>query len=429
MFAPFRVRSFRFQWGADLAMSWASEMEVLILGWYVLVESGSVSLLAVFGALQYAGSLVSPLFGVAGDRLGYAQIFWASRAIHAALAAVILVMAWTGALSPPAVLAVAAMAGMLRPSDMVMRYAVTARILPPGQLMGGLGIARITSDSARIAGALAGAATVTAFGMVWAYAAIVCLYSLSALLTMAIRVDPAPDVLPGEKVGSSSDRLDTSGGRLDTSGGRLDTSTWNDLRSGFAYLGGKPVLLGAFGLAFLVNLLAFPFFLGLLPYVARHHYAVGQEGLSTMAASFAVGGLLGSILVGSNRLPRSAARVMIVAAMVWFTADLLFAFNRDFGFGIALLIAAGLASSVCLTPLAAVMLRSTDLEFRGRVMGMRMLAIWGLPLGLLCAGPLIEAFGFRLTAACYAILGGFLCLAIAVRWRKHLWSRSAVANL
>ena len=40
--APFRVRSFRFQWPGDLATSWAFEMETLILGWYVLVETGSV---------------------------------------------------------------------------------------------------------------------------------------------------------------------------------------------------------------------------------------------------------------------------------------------------------------------------------------------------------------------------------------------------
>jgi hypothetical protein len=31
--APFTVRSFRFQWPADLLISWAFEMEMLILGW------------------------------------------------------------------------------------------------------------------------------------------------------------------------------------------------------------------------------------------------------------------------------------------------------------------------------------------------------------------------------------------------------------
>ena len=38
--APFQVRSFRYQWLADLLTSWAIEMEVLILGWFILVETG-----------------------------------------------------------------------------------------------------------------------------------------------------------------------------------------------------------------------------------------------------------------------------------------------------------------------------------------------------------------------------------------------------
>jgi len=407
MLAPFRARGFRFQWGGDLAMSWAAEMEVLILGWYVLVESNSVALLAVFGALQYAGSLVAPLFGVAGDRLGYARLFWTTRAFYGALALGILVMAWNEALSPTAVLIVASLAGLVRPSDMVMRYAVIARVLPADQLMGGLGIARITSDSARIAGAIAGAGTVAAYGMVGAYAAIVLLYTLSFLLTMAIQVNPRTS---------------------DKAIGAPKPSAWKDLRSAFAYVGGNPVLLGAFGLAFLVNLLAFPLFLGLLPFIAREHYGLDQDGLSTLAASFAVGGLFGSILVGSNRIPFGASRTMIVAALLWFAADLLFAFNRNLAFGIALLILAGLASVVCLTPLAAVMLRLTDPAFRGRVMGMRMLAIWGLPLGLLCSGPLIASFGFSLTALAYSLLGLGCSLAIALVWREQLWSRQALAN-
>ena len=34
--APFRIRSYRFQWPADLLTSWGIEMENLVLGWYIL---------------------------------------------------------------------------------------------------------------------------------------------------------------------------------------------------------------------------------------------------------------------------------------------------------------------------------------------------------------------------------------------------------
>ena len=57
--APFRIRNYRFQWPADLLTSWAFEMEMIILGWYVLVETGSVLLLTVFASLGYIGTLVA----------------------------------------------------------------------------------------------------------------------------------------------------------------------------------------------------------------------------------------------------------------------------------------------------------------------------------------------------------------------------------
>ena len=46
-------------------------MELLILGWYILTVTGSVLLLTVYGSLQYVGTLIAPMFGLAGDRLGH----------------------------------------------------------------------------------------------------------------------------------------------------------------------------------------------------------------------------------------------------------------------------------------------------------------------------------------------------------------------
>ena len=77
---------------------------------------------------------------------------------------------------------------------------------------------------------------------------------------------------------------------------------------------------------------------------------------------------------------------------------------------------------------AAIMLRGADESMRGRVMGVRMLAIWGLPLGLVAAGPLIEHISYSLTVLLYCGGGLLATLAIGYRWRHALWLRSAAAN-
>ena len=51
-FAPFQVRPFRCQFAADLLTCWGMEMEIIVLGWYVMVETQSVLLLTLYGALQ-----------------------------------------------------------------------------------------------------------------------------------------------------------------------------------------------------------------------------------------------------------------------------------------------------------------------------------------------------------------------------------------
>jgi predicted MFS family arabinose efflux permease len=378
-------------------------MEALILGWYILVETGSVESLVLFASLAWLGSLFSPFFGIAGDRLGFRTLLYATRATYAVFALVLTVLALTHALKPWHVFSIAALAGMVRPSDMMLRQVLVAQTMQPHLLMGALAVARTTGDTARIAGALAGTASVALIGMGPAYAIVTALYVASFTLSLGV-------------AGAAPAR------------GTSATKTLAGLKAAVGYVWRMPEQLGAFSIAFLVNLLAFPFFLGLLPYVAKDVYAIGQTGLGYLAASWASGALVGSLVVGGGRMRLAAGRVMLVSGVVWFLAILLFGQTHTLSLGLALLFAAGVAQSFCMTPLAAVMLRSASDEMRGRVMGMRMLAVWGLPLGLLIAGPVIQHFGYTATTVIYSTLGLAATFATAWRWRGALWSASAPAN-
>ena len=189
-----------------------------------------------------------------------------------------------------------------------------------------------------------------------------------------------------------------------------------------------PDQLGAFSVAFLVNLLAYPFMLTLLPYAAKDVYQAGQVGLGYLAAAFSTGALAGSLAVGAGRLRLRAGRVMLANCAAWFVAILVFGQTKFLPLGFALLFVAGFVQSFCLTPLAAIMPRGASEDMRARVMGMRMLAIWGLPLGLLVAGPLIARIGYSACALAYAGLGLAATAAIGWRWKRALWDRSAPAN-
>ncbi|HQT79946.1 MAG TPA: MFS transporter [Rhodopila sp.] len=402
--APFTVRSFRFQWPADLLTSWATEMEILILGWYILAETGSVLLLTLYGALQYAGTLIAPLFGLAGDRLGHRNVLCAMRAAYAVLATLITVLAGLHLLPAWAVFAIAGVAGMIKPSDLAMRNALVAETMPPDRLMAAMGVARTTTDSARIVGALAGAGLFAWLGMAPAYACVTAFYVGGFGLTLGV------------------------GARHPAGGAMARVSFWRDLRDGMSYVWDTPESLAAMWLAFLVNLTAYPMTLGLLPYVARDVYHVDQTGLGTLSASFAVGALAGSIGISLAGRSIRPARMMVIYTVAWYAMLLGFVHMPGIDSGRIALVLAGFMQSLSMVPMAVMLLHSAGAKFRGRVMGVRMLAVYGLPIGLLAAGWLIERFGFVTTTSVYCLVGLALTVAIALRWRHALWPLDAPAN-
>ncbi|WP_338150978.1 MFS transporter [Neoroseomonas soli] len=406
--APFRQRSFRFQWPADLATSWAFEMETLILAWFVLTETGSVVWLTVFGSLQFVGTLISPMFGVAGDRIGHRRVLFAMRAAYAVLAGILAALALTGTLGIAAVFVIALLSGLVRPSDIGMRNALVGATMPAAYLMGAMGIERMSADTARVVGALTGAALVAVLGVGQAYLVVTGLYMLSLVLMLGV----------------AEGQLHAGAAAAGSAAGRV----WRDLMEGAAYVRGTPPLLAAMCLAFLANLLAYPLTGGLLPHVARNIYGMDQTGLGTLMACFAFGALAGSLILSARGPLFPPARTMLAAAAIWFALLIAFARVESAGTGMVLLALTGFVQSFCMVPMSVMLLRVSRDALRGRVMGLRMLAIYGLPVGLLGAGPLIGWTGFAETAVLYAGVGLACTLAIAWHWRGHLLPREAQAN-
>jgi hypothetical protein len=281
--------------------------------------------------------------------------------------------------------------------------------MPANLMVGAISVSRTTMDTARIAGALSGTGLFAAFGIGPAYMVIVGLYLIATALSLCV-VAPA-------KPHSSVHAAD----------GTEMHSPLRDLREGLAYVWGMPRMRAALWVAFITNVTAYPMTNGLLPYIARDIYGADQTGLGYLSASFAVGSLIGSMtlsLAGGVRV----ARLLIGTSIIWYAMPLVFAQIKTLSAAMACLMFAGISQSMTMISIAVILMRSASGHFRGRVMGVRMMVIYGLPLGLLAAGSLINLFGFAATATLYAATGLMLMLAIAMHWRDDLWPLHAAAN-
>ncbi|HEX2326727.1 MAG TPA: MFS transporter [Chloroflexota bacterium] len=413
MLESLRIRSFRYQWGADLFATWAAEMETLLLGWYVLVDTGSPFLVGLVGALRFGGLLLAPLYGVVADQVDRRRLLLALRVAQGAQAGAFAALAFSGSLQPWHAFALSGLGGLVRNGENVVRQSLIADSVPQGALLNAMGLSRTTMDGAKMAGTLAGAALLSRLGMGGAYLAVTACYLLSAVLLLRIRLAPRPERAVGA-------------GRAGRTAGALA-----DLRSGVAYMRLSPTIVAIMFLAFLVNLTVFPLTNGLMPVVARDVFGGGPEVLALLLSTAAVGALVGSLALVALPRVRRPERIMLLSIVSWHLLLLAFAgaaavagprlaggggAGPAMGLVLLVLLGYGASTSGSMVTMSAVLLSTAGAAFRGRVMGVRMMAVYGLPLGLLLGGWLSERVGVLSALALLGLCGLALSTGAALRW-------------
>jgi len=396
----FEVRSYRFQWPADICANWAFEMETLILGWYILVETQSVFWLTAFGSLQFIGTLIAPWLGVLGDRLGRKVVLCSMRAIFTFIALAVMIIAFLEQLTPYHILVLSLLNGMLRPSDMVMRQALVGDTVPESSLANALGLTRISVEAARFFGALVGAGIFAVLGIKYAFVLITGVYFFAFLLSLGVT-----SVHYNEATAKSA---------------KSSNSQWKDFKDGLAYIWSMPTVLAIMWLAFLVNLTAFPIIRGLLPYVAKEIYLINEVGLGNMVASFSVGALIGSTIIALAGKRTHSTKFMLTNIILWYVMLVLFAYIKTEINGLIALFVMGIVHALGMVSMSVILIRQLGKHIRGRVIGIRTLAIYGVPIGLMGTGYLIDVIGFQGTVNLYVTVGIILTAMIWFRWRQAL---------
>ena len=400
----FSIRSFRFQWPADLLASWGYEMEALILGWYIFTTTDSVLMLTAFGALRFLGSLLSPWFGVAGDRWGSRKMMCIIRFSVLLLASCIAIFEFSDLLSIYLVFGLATMSGLIQPSDIVLRNSLIGDSIPKELFMKATSFSRISQDSARIFGALMGAGLFSWLGLGLAYIFVVIVYTGSLLFTLGVsRAHP---------------RADKAANKMESS---AQPGLFSEMKDGLSYIWNSPGVLAIICLAFLANLTAFPITHGLMPFIAKDILSLDENGLGQLLAAFSFGAVSGALILAATPSQNYSSRLMLINLVMWYLILAVFSFVTIKLDALVVLFFVGVAHSLAMTSMSVALLAFTNEMVRGRVMGVRVLAIYGVPLGLLASGFLIEYFGYNIFMAIYIIFGIALTIIIGIKWRRELW--------
>lgn len=231
--------------------------------------------------------------------------------------------------------------------------------------------------------ALEGAAT----GLQWAYVVMVALFVVQLMCYVLLR----PPVRTQR---------------------RAATSIWQNLREGLRYSSREPGLWTPLALAGLVNFATFPLTSNLLPVFARDVFSVGATGLGWLGASTGVGALMGSFFLIKFGGRYSPGLMMVIGTFFWGAFQLLLAVTPTYEIALAVLMCAGMAQAVSLTSMTLMLLTTSSSDMRGRVMGLRSMAVAPLFLGSLLSGALAQELGAPMATLIFSAfsIGVTLCV-------------------
>jgi len=302
------------------------------------------------------------------------------------------------------VFALATLSGLVQPSEIVVRNSLIGDSIPRDLFMKATSFSRISHDSARVFGALVGAGLFSWLGLGLAYVFVVIVYLTSLTLTFGVsRAHPRRD--------RSFEKVEPEAA----------SSLYSELREGLSYIRNTGPVLAIIYLAFLANLTAFPITHGLMPYIAKDVLSLDENGLGQLLAVFSCGAVLGSLILAATPSQKYSLKLMLINLVMWYVMLAIFSTIETKVDGLIVLFFVGLTHSFAMTSMSVALLGFTNELVRGRVMGVRVLAIYGVPLGLLASGFLIEYFGYSIFMAIYIFIGVIITVTIGVKWRYSIW--------
>tara|TARA_Y100000814_G_scaffold77695_1_gene49753 strand:+ start:137 stop:988 length:852 start_codon:yes stop_codon:yes gene_type:complete len=278
---------------------------------------------------------------------------------------------------------------------MIVRQSILPEVVGSQRLQNGVALTRTGRDITQIFAPVLAGILMDAYGITLSYLVIVVLYAISLILITFLR-----DISR-----YSTENRD---------------SVLRNLMGGLKYVKAENFLLALLVIAFIVNLTAFPFNNSLIAVVARDVFDTSATGLGWLMGAYSLGALLGSLVVGSFVSSRPTNKLMIAGSFLWHIAILLMAGIKLFYASLPVLMFIGIFQSLSMVTMAVMILQYTGYQMRGRVLGLRQLAVYGLPVGLLLSGFVADEIGVIWALVLNGTMGIALLGGVLFKWPQVL---------
>ena len=369
--------------------------------WWLTDTTGSATVLATAAMFEFLPRVfVGPLAGTLVDRWNRRQVMLIADTITALATAVLIYLIWAGTLQIWQIYLLMLVRSTAGSFHMPAMLASTSLMVPEDQLTRVQGLNQLLQGIMNVAAPLLGALLI----------GFIPLHSVLAvdLITAALAILPLLFInIPQPNVNASLDQG--------------NTSVWSDMRIGFRYIWDWVGLRNIIFLAVLINLITIPA-ITLMPLLVKNEFSGGAMEIASMQSSWAVGFLVGGVLLsvwgGFRRKILTANLAMFGTALGLLLVGV--AQNVAFQLAMAGIFIAGLMNVLMNGPAFALLQTVVEEDMQGRVLSLVIsLASAMAPFGLMVAGPLAEKTGvsamFIFASIVFVICGVFTLINPAVQ--------------
>jgi DHA3 family macrolide efflux protein-like MFS transporter len=370
------MKKFFVLWSSQAASLFGSAVVQFALAWYLARETGSATVLSIaliVAIIPYI--ILGPFVGPLVDRWSRKYIMIFADLLTAALTAVLVVLFFTGTIQIWHIYVI--MAGRSI-GDAFQNPALSAAIpmiVPEKHLVRANGFFQMLQSAIKIVAPLAGAFLMETLDMQWVLSVDIAtaVIAIACLLPLIIP-QPPRTTLPAK------------------------SNYFAEMRQGFSYIWARPGLAMLIGMVALLVFFAVPA-ANLFPIMVQSHLEGNVIMLGWIGAASGIGGILGGLVMGAwgGFKKRIITAILGFAIMIPCSIGVgLTSVDIFYTTTVPAMIFMGIGNAFVSAPLAAIMNAVVAKDIQGRVFAIQgSIVTLAMPLGLLLAGPVADAFDIR----------------------------------
>ncbi len=367
-FSSLRHRDYRLFWFGLLAFYSAMQMQQVAQGWLVYDMTGSAeSLGLVVFSIGLPLLLLSPIGGVAADRVDKRYLLMASQVVLGIISASVAILVAARLIEVWHLMAVSAVKGIIFAFNMPARQAFIAELAPENDLMNAVALNSSGMNLTRVVAPAAAGILIGFIGVAGVYWLMVGLYAIAMVTLMAVPPHP-PRARATKPVFSQ------------------------EITAGVSYIARHPLIPTLILLELITVLFAMQY-QPLMPVFAVRVLDAGPDGLGYLLSAVGIGGLFGSLLIASLGTFQFKGRILLAAGFLFGVGLFLFAQAPSFPIALAFLSLTGIANIAFTATNNTLIMSNADTQVRGRVMSVYLMCWGAQPLATYPVGALVDTFG------------------------------------